>query len=73
MRITASRLRKDIYRILDRILETGEPVEIERKGRRLLIVPADGPGRLERLPHRDYLTVDPDDIVELGWSDEWRP
>lgn len=29
MRLTASRLRQDIYRILDEVLETGVPVEIE--------------------------------------------
>ncbi len=73
MPISASRLRQDIYRILDEILATGEPVEIERKGRRLKIVPADRPGRLERMPRRDYLTGDPEEIVEIDWSAEWRP
>ena len=29
MRLTASRLRQDIYRILDEVLESGIPVEIE--------------------------------------------
>ena len=29
----------DIYRILDQVLETGIPVEIERSGKRLKIVP----------------------------------
>ena len=33
MRLTASKLRESIYEILDEILETGTPVEIERKGR----------------------------------------
>ncbi len=73
MAISASRLRQDIYRILDRILATGEPVEIERKGKKLRIVPADQPGRLERMPRRDYLKVDPEEIVEIDWSSEWRP
>ena len=73
MTITASKLRKDVYRILDQVLRTGEPIEIERKGRRLLIVPADRPDRLDRLPRRDYLTVDPEEIVEIDWSGEGRP
>ena len=73
MKITASRLRQDVYRILDEILATGVPVEIERKGRRLLIVPVDGPDRLSRLPRRDYLAVDPEEIVEVDWTDEWKP
>jgi len=71
--MSASRLRQDIYRILDGILATGEPVEIERKGRRLKIIPADRPGRLERIPKRDYLKGDPGEIVEIDWSAEWRP
>jgi PHD/YefM family antitoxin component YafN of YafNO toxin-antitoxin module len=31
-RVTASHLRQNIYRILDEVIETGQPVEIERKG-----------------------------------------
>lgn len=73
MPLSASKLRQDIYRILDEILATGEPVEIERKGRRLKIVPADRPPRLERMPRRDYLRGDPDELVEIDWSSEWRP
>jgi hypothetical protein len=35
MAMTASALRRDIYRILDRVLETGELVIIERNGRQV--------------------------------------
>jgi len=72
MPISASMLRQDIYRILDRILATGEPIEIERNGRRLMIVLANRPGRLDRLSRRDYLVGDPEEIVEGGWLAEWR-
>jgi len=37
--MTPSRLRENLYRILDQILETGEPVEILRKGKKLKIIP----------------------------------
>jgi prevent-host-death family protein len=71
---TASKLRENIYRLLDHVLETGIPVEIERRGRRLRIVPVEPPDRLERLtPHPDYLTCDPEDTVHIDWSSEWRP
>jgi antitoxin (DNA-binding transcriptional repressor) of toxin-antitoxin stability system len=73
MPISASQLRQNIYRILDGILESGEPVEIERKGRTLKIMPADRPKKLLRLDRRDYLLVDPEEIVEIDWSSEWRP
>jgi hypothetical protein len=36
---TASRLRENVYRILDEVLETGVPVEIERRGKILRIGP----------------------------------
>ncbi len=73
VRLTASRLRETIYRILDRILETGRPVEIERRGRVLKIVAEEPPDRLARLRPRDYLRGDPEEIVQLDWSAEWRP
>jgi hypothetical protein len=37
MALTASKLRENIYKILDQILETGVPVEIERDGKLLRI------------------------------------
>ena len=74
MVLTASKLRSDIYRILDRVLETGQAIEVQRKGRRVRIVPVDLPTRLARLRTRDLLTDDdPDAIVHLDWSGEWRP
>jgi len=72
--LTASKLRSDIYRILDRVLETGQAIEVQRKGRRVRIVPVDPPTRLARLRTRELLTDnDPDAIVHLDWSGEWRP
>jgi len=75
MAITASRLRENVYRILDAIIETGEPVDIERGGRRLRIIVLDGPGnRLDRLEaHPGAVTGDPDDLVHLVWSGERTP
>ncbi len=73
VKLTASSLRQDIYNILDRILETGNPVEITRKGKVLRIAPLEGGRRLSRLPKRPYLLVDPEEIVEMDWSDEWMP
>lgn len=74
MAITASKLRENIYRVLDEILATGVPVEIERNGRILRIVADDEPTRLGRLVRRpDALVGDPEDIVHLDWSADWRP
>jgi antitoxin (DNA-binding transcriptional repressor) of toxin-antitoxin stability system len=74
MAYSATDLRRDIYRILDRVLETGHAVEVERNGRILRIVPAD------RLPPTQRLRVIPDLIVgdpagleHIDWSAEWKP
>ena len=74
MTLTASQLRQNIYRTLDQVLETGVPVEIERKGRILRIVP-DAPRRkLDNLKRReDFVLGDPEELVELDWSREWKP
>ncbi len=76
MLLTASKLRADIYRVLDHVLATGEPVEIERNGRRLRIVadePPGHPGRLGRLVARpDVVVGESEEFVHLDWSDEWK-
>lgn len=74
MAMTASELRRNIYRLLDEVLETGVPLEIERKGQKLRIVPDERPSRLDRITGReDFLVGDPDDIVHMDWSEYWRP
>jgi hypothetical protein len=73
--VSASKLRDQIYDILDGILETGEPVEIEHKGRVLRIV-ADAPplSRLARIKRRPGLiNGDPEDLAEIDWSPRWNP
>ncbi len=69
--LTASQLRADVYRVLDRVLATGEPVEIVRRGARLRIVKPDTGRRLADLPRRPVIVGDPEELVELDWSDEW--
>ena len=72
MPLTASKLRENIYRILDKVLENGAPVEIERKGKRLRIVPVEPRHKLDNLKPRPYLVADPNELVHMDWSAEWR-
>jgi hypothetical protein len=70
--MTATELRKDIYRVLDDVLETGEPQEVTRGPRTLMIVPAGGrQRRLADLPRREALNCTPDELVETRW--DWSP
>jgi antitoxin (DNA-binding transcriptional repressor) of toxin-antitoxin stability system len=72
--ISASELRQNVYRLLDRVLETGEALEIERGGRRLWIVPAEPSAKVSRLaPHPGTIVGDPEDLVHVDWSSEWQP
>ncbi len=74
MSVTASQLRADVYRILDRAIESGEVVEIERNGVVLRLVPPRKRSWLERLPGREHGVVgDPDDLVSIDWTSEWQP
>ncbi|MBA2283644.1 MAG: type II toxin-antitoxin system Phd/YefM family antitoxin [Acidimicrobiia bacterium] len=72
MAITASKLRENVYRVLDEVLASGEPVEIERNGRRLFIVAEAPPSRLGRLVSRpELVTGNSEDLIHLDWSGEW--
>jgi len=73
MAIKASALRENIYRLLDEVLETGVPIEIERRGKLLKISAAERQSRLDNLRPRPYLLTDPEELVHLDWSEEWRP
>ena len=70
--MTTSALRRDIYRILDRVLETGEPVIVERNGRRVRISAEEVPARLDALVRRTHVVIgESDDFVHLDWAEEW--
>lgn len=74
MPISASELRADIYKLLDEVIETGEPLEVERKGVVLRIAPVERRSRLERVKgNPDLIVGDPDELVHMDWSGYWRP
>ena len=74
MGITASELRANIFKLLDRVLGTGIPLEIVRKGKRLRIIPVQPAPKLKRLVQRkEFIKGDPDDLVHLDWTGEWSP
>lgn len=74
-RVTASHLRQNIYRILDEVIETGQPVEIERKGSVARIeTKGEDKSIFENLtPHPGSIVGEADDLVHLDWSQEWKP
>ena len=66
-------LRKNIYRVLDTIIETGEPVEIERNGQILKIDITESTDKLMKIKKRKNIIVgNSDDLPEITWDKEWK-
>jgi len=72
MAISVTKLRANLYEIVDRVIETGVPVEIERKGERLRLERAKRKSKLQKLvKHPETIVGDPENIVHMDWSGEW--
>lgn len=71
--MTLSQLRQNVYRLIDHVLDTGEPLEINRKGRRLRLVLDEPQGdRLAAIhTNPNAIVGDPEELVSLDWSGEW--
>jgi len=70
--VTASALRSNIYKLLDSVAETGQPLLVKRKGRSIKIVCEEKVSKLSRLVKHECLVGDPEELVHLDWSGEWR-
>lgn len=73
MIVTTSKLRQNIYRLMDRALKTGEPLEVKRHGETLKIVPQRPVSKLARLVRHDCIAGNPESLVHVDWSREWCP
>jgi hypothetical protein len=69
--ISLTALRSKLFRIIDQVIQTGNPVIVERKGRRLKIVLEGRKSKLENLKPRKCIIGDPDDLARLKVG-EWR-
>ena len=62
-----------LLEVLDKVAETGIPLEIQRKGKRLLVSPVEKKRNLDQLePHPGFIVGNPDDLVHMDWSSEWE-
>lgn len=65
---------ESIFKILDQVLETGVPATVVLKGKHLLISPSQARAKLDLLEeHPNIISGDPDELVHVGWSSEWKP
>jgi hypothetical protein len=71
MKYSATRLRQNLYQILDMVIDEGTVVEIERKGHILKIVAETPPSKWDRLEPHPVINGDPESIVATDWSEYW--
>lgn len=72
MKITATSFRKNLYALLDRVIETGNPIDIERKGKIIRILAIEPKSKLSNLKKRNVINGNPEDIISIDWSNEWK-
>ena len=71
--LTLTQLRANLYKIVVQAIKTGVPVEIKRKGVKIKLIPERKRSKLEALvKHPKTIVGDPDDLVHLDWSAEWK-
>jgi prevent-host-death family protein len=70
--LSASQLRANVYLLLDEVIETGKPLEIQRGKNSVRIIPAVPVKRTDRLKKRNWIVGDPNDLVTVNWPAEWN-
>lgn len=70
--VTASELRRDLFRLLDLCLERGTTIEVPRWGRIVRIAALRQRIKVADLPRRPGVVVDGDDLDRFSPA-EWRP
>ncbi len=73
MTITPSKLRENLYNLLDQVLESGEPLDINRKGRILHIVPDKKVSKLESIKAKKITNASDEELINSSWEGEWKP
>ena len=69
--VTPTELRGNIYKLLDEVLQTGVPLEINKGGKLLRIVPMKKKTKLSNLVKKPNAIVgNPDDLVDISWEKE---
>jgi len=69
--ITVTELRGNIYNLLDEVLSTGIPIEIDKEGKKLKIMPVGKSNKFQNLISRpNVIKGNPDDLIDISWEKE---
>jgi len=67
--VTPTELRGNIYKILDEVLETGIPIEINKGGKKLKLIPLNETDKFKNLVSRpETINGDPEEFVHINWE-----
>ncbi|MBW4642029.1 MAG: type II toxin-antitoxin system Phd/YefM family antitoxin [Goleter apudmare HA4340-LM2] len=70
-KVTLTELSNNIERLLDEVLETGIPIEINKNGKLLKIVSLEKKDKLKNLIFKTgVIQGNPDDLVNISWEQE---
>ena len=64
-------LRGKLFKVVDEVIRTGIPAQIERKGHRVKIVLEAKKSKLDNLKPHDCIVGDPDNLIALKVA-EWK-
>jgi len=64
-------LRSKLFKIVDEVIRTGIPAEIERNGSRLKIVLEGKKSKLDNLKPHNCIVGNPDELIDLKVT-EWQ-
>lgn len=70
-KLTLTALRQNLFRVVDRVLETGIPVAVQRHGKTVLLAPQTTVPKLSKLKRRKLINGDPESLVDAK-AGQWR-
>lgn len=78
MKVTATKLRAELYQVLDRVLATGESIEVTRPEGTVVIKPLlsekrSRPAKRKPKPNPNLVVGDPDELIHFDWVSHWKP
>ena len=69
--VSPTELRSNIYKLLDEVLSSGIPLEINKGGKLLRIIPMESNDKLTKLASRpDAIIGNPDELADIHWEKE---
>ena len=70
-KVSVTTLRQNLFRFVDKVLKTGRPLVIKRKGKSLILAPEATRSKLSRLRRRRLIKGKPEALLNIKVG-EWR-